>query len=92
MNTATTLSAKGLAGDRGYRITAHPTRRMPLLTLGQAVAANVRLIVWCKVCLHRFEPGTVEADPLHHAAETTIELDNDDKAAPVELLKRTIAG
>jgi hypothetical protein len=31
---------------------------MPLLTLGQAVAAKVRLIVWCKTCLHRFEPNT----------------------------------
>jgi len=34
--------------------------RMPLLTLGQAATAKVRLIVWCKACQHRFEPDTAE--------------------------------
>lgn len=43
---------------------------MPLLTRVQPVAAKVRLIVWCKACLHRFEPETAElAD--QHGAETT---------------------
>ena len=33
-----------------------PRRRpMPLLTLGQAVAARVRLIVWCRACQHHFD-------------------------------------
>jgi len=26
------------------------------LTLGQALASRVRLIVWCKACQHRIEP------------------------------------
>ena len=26
------------------------------MTLGQALAASVRLIVWCKSCAHRAEP------------------------------------
>jgi hypothetical protein len=43
---------------------------MPLLTLGQAVAAKVRLIVWCKACLHRFEPDTAELAQEHGAATT----------------------
>ena len=29
---------------------------MSLMTLGQALAAHVRLIVWCKSCNHRAEP------------------------------------
>jgi hypothetical protein len=33
---------------------------LPLLTLGQAFNAKVRLIVWCKRCLHRFEPDTAD--------------------------------
>jgi hypothetical protein len=44
---------------------------MPLLTLGQAVAAKVRLIVWCKACLHRFEPDTAELAQ-EHGATTTV--------------------
>lgn len=44
---------------------------MPLLTLGQAAAAHVRLIVWCKACQHRFEPDTVEMAE-QHGAETTV--------------------
>jgi len=30
------------------------------MTLGQALAAKVRLIVWCKECGHRVEPDVVE--------------------------------
>jgi hypothetical protein len=29
------------------------------MTLGQALAAHVRLIVWCKSCNHRAEPDLV---------------------------------
>ena len=47
---------------------AADNRRMPLLTLGQAVAAHVRLIVWCRVCQHRFEPDTVALAGEHGAA------------------------
>jgi rubredoxin len=41
---------------------------MPLLTLGQAVAAKVRLIVWCRVCQHRFEPDIATLVEEHGAA------------------------
>jgi hypothetical protein len=30
------------------------------MTLGQALAAKVRLIVWCKACQHRAEPDVVD--------------------------------
>ena len=45
---------------------------MPLLTLGQAVAAKVRLIVWCKACLLRFEPETAALAEQHGAATTVL--------------------
>jgi len=32
----------------------------PPMTLGNAAAARVRLIVWCKACGHRIEPDPVE--------------------------------
>ena len=38
---------------------------MPLLTLGQATAAQVRLIVWCRACQHRFEPDNAELVEQH---------------------------
>ena len=44
---------------------------MPLLTIGQAAAAKVRLIVWCRACQHRFEPDTAEI-ALQHGATTTV--------------------
>ena len=31
------------------------------MTLGQALAAQVRLIVWCKSCWHRAEPDVAES-------------------------------
>ena len=41
------------------------------MTLGNAAAARVRLIVWCRACQHQVEP-----DPAEHArrygAETSI--------------------
>jgi hypothetical protein len=45
---------------------------MPLLTLGQAVAAKVRLIVWCKACLLRFEPETAALAEQHGDAVTVL--------------------
>jgi hypothetical protein len=45
---------------------------MPLLTLGQAVAAHVRLIVWCRACQHRFEPDTTTVAEEHGAATTVL--------------------
>jgi hypothetical protein len=45
------------------------------LTLGQALAAHVRLIVWCKSCNHRAEPdighqgrSARRRDDRHHCA------------------------
>jgi hypothetical protein len=32
----------------------------PPMTLGNAAAARVRLIVWCKACGHRVEPDAAE--------------------------------
>jgi len=32
----------------------------PPMTLGNAAAARVRLIVWCKACQHRVEPDAAE--------------------------------
>jgi hypothetical protein len=45
---------------------------MSLLTLGQAVAAKVRLTVWCKACLHRFEPATKELAEQHGVQLTVL--------------------
>jgi hypothetical protein len=45
---------------------------MPLLTLGQAAAARVRLIVWCRACQHRFEPDTAALAEEHGAATTVL--------------------
>jgi hypothetical protein len=45
---------------------------MPLLTLGQAVPARVRLIVWCRACQHRFERDTATVAEEHGAATTVL--------------------
>ena len=45
---------------------------MPLLTLGQAVAAQVRVIVWCKACHHRFDPDVAKLAAEHGAATTVM--------------------
>src|SRR6266699_2102081 len=37
------------------------------LTLGQALTAQARLIVWCKACGHRAEPDVAE-QVSHHGA------------------------
>ena len=41
------------------------------MTLGNAAAARVRLIVWCKACGHRAEPDPAEIAQ-RYGAETTV--------------------
>jgi hypothetical protein len=41
----------------------------PPMTLGNAAAARVRLIVWCKGCQHRGEPDPAEM-AARYGAET----------------------
>jgi hypothetical protein len=43
----------------------------PLMTLGNAAAARVRLIVWCLDCHHQVEPDPAEMAE-RYGAETTI--------------------
>ena len=43
----------------------------PPMTLGNAAAARVRLIVWCKTCQHRVEPDPAE-QAVRHGAETPV--------------------
>jgi rubredoxin len=43
----------------------------PPMTLGNAAAARVRLIVWCKDCQHQFEPDPGEMAQ-RYGAETTV--------------------
>jgi hypothetical protein len=41
------------------------------MTLGNAAAAQVRLIVWCKECQHQVEPDPAETAE-RYGAETTV--------------------
>jgi Zn finger protein HypA/HybF involved in hydrogenase expression len=41
------------------------------MTLGNAAAARVRLIVWCRDCRHRVEPDATEMAE-RYGAETTV--------------------
>jgi hypothetical protein len=43
----------------------------PPMTLGNAAAAGVRLIVWCKDCRHQIEPDPAEMAQ-RYGAETTM--------------------
>jgi hypothetical protein len=43
------------------------------LTLGQALAAHVRLIVWCKSCNHRAEPDMTTQVAQHGSGMTVID-------------------
>jgi Zn finger protein HypA/HybF involved in hydrogenase expression len=43
----------------------------PPMTLGNAAAARVRLIVWCKACGHRVEPDAAEL-ARRHGTDTTV--------------------
>jgi hypothetical protein len=42
-------------------------------TLGQALGAKVRLIVWCKLCARRTEPDVAELVSWHGAEMTVID-------------------
>jgi hypothetical protein len=41
------------------------------MTLGNALAAQVRLIVWCKTCWHRAEPDVAD-QAARYRADTTV--------------------
>jgi hypothetical protein len=41
------------------------------MTLGQALAAKVRLIVWCKICWHRAEPDVAD-QVARYGADTAV--------------------
>jgi hypothetical protein len=43
------------------------------LTLGQALTAHVRLIVWCKSCNHRVEPDIAPRVARHGSGMTVID-------------------
>jgi hypothetical protein len=43
----------------------------PPMTLGNAAAAHVRLIVWCKACQHQVEPDPAEMAE-RYGAEMTV--------------------
>jgi hypothetical protein len=43
----------------------------PPMTLGNAAAAHVRLIVWCKACGHQVEPDAAEMAE-RYGAETAV--------------------
>ena len=43
----------------------------PPMTLGNAAAARVRLIVWCKDCNHQIEPDPAEMAQ-RYGAETSV--------------------
>jgi hypothetical protein len=43
----------------------------PPMSLGNAAAARVRLIVWCKACRHQVEPDPAEM-AAGYGAETTV--------------------
>jgi Zn finger protein HypA/HybF involved in hydrogenase expression len=45
--------------------------RGPPMTLGNAAAAHVRLIVWCRDCHHRIEPDPTEM-AARYGAEMTV--------------------
>jgi hypothetical protein len=43
------------------------------LTLGNAAAARVRLIVWCKACQHQVEPDAAEIAERYGAATAVLD-------------------
>ena len=47
------------------------SRPGPPMTLGNAAAARVRLIVWCKACGHRVEPDPAEM-ALRYGADISV--------------------
>jgi len=60
--------------DRSIRLAATQTMKShpgTPMTLGNAAAADVRLIVWCRDCQHQVEPNPVET-ARRFGADTTI--------------------
>jgi hypothetical protein len=45
----------------------------PPMTLGNAAAARVRLIVWCKACQHQVEPDPAEMAAQYGAATSVLD-------------------
>jgi hypothetical protein len=45
----------------------------PPMTLGNAAAARVRFIVWCKDCQHQVEPDPAEMAQRYGAATTVLD-------------------
>jgi hypothetical protein len=45
----------------------------PPMTLGNAAAARVRLIVWCKDCQHQVEPDPAEMAQRYGVATTVLD-------------------
>jgi hypothetical protein len=43
------------------------------MTLGNAAAARVRLIVWCKACSHQVEPDPAELARLYGAGTSVLD-------------------
>jgi hypothetical protein len=43
------------------------------MTLGNAAAARVRLIVWCKACGHRVEPDAAEMADRYGAGTSVLD-------------------
>ena len=43
------------------------------MTLGNAAAARVRLIVWCKACQHQVEPDPAEMTRKYGAGTSVLE-------------------
>jgi hypothetical protein len=61
----------GALGGNPQALTQIKSKPGPPITLGNAAAARVRLIVWCWDCRHQVEPDAAEMAE-HHGAETTV--------------------
>ena len=59
---------EGAKSDAKIVVKAEPG---PPMTLGNAAAARVRLIVWCKDCRHQIEPDPAEMAQ-RYGAETPV--------------------
>jgi hypothetical protein len=64
------LTAAGILGQEPTDWNPSPARRWPL---GNAAAARVRLIVWCKDCRHQIEPDPAEMAQLYGPATTVLD-------------------
>ena len=53
------------------------------MTLGNAAAARVRLIVWCKDCRHQIEPDPAEMAQRYGAATTVLRLERPARLLPL---------